>query len=66
MFLVLLLAALFFGCSGQSVRVFNEQGLDEQELATVTTHEEGGLFGTSMYFKSVDDNSVSGHFEKGV
>lgn len=64
--LVLLLVALFSACSGKPVRVFNDQGLSEQELATVTTYEEEGLFGTSMYFKAVDDNSLGGYFDKGV
>jgi len=59
---VLLLVALFAGCSGHSVRVFNEEGLNEQELATVTMREEGGLFGTSMSFNTVDGQSVKGGF----
>ena len=63
---VLLLVTLFSGCSGQPVRIFNEQGLSEQELATVTTYEEGGLFGTSMSFKTVDGQSVRGYFDKEV
>ncbi len=64
--LLLMLVALFSGCSGQSVRIFNDKGLNEQELATVSTHEKEGLFGTSMYFKSVDGESVRGYFDKSV
>ena len=63
---VLIMVALFFGCSGQAVRVFNDQGLNEQELATVYTSKEEGLFGTSMYFKSVDGRSVKDFFDKKV
>lgn len=66
LFLVLMLVALLSACSGSPVRIFNEQGLSEQELATVSTSEEEGLFGTSMTFKSVDGDSVSGYFDKGV
>lgn len=66
LFLVLMLVVLFSACSGPPVRVFNEQGFSEQELATVRTSEEEGLFGTSMSFKSVDGNSVKGYFEKAV
>ena len=63
---VLVLVALLSACSGQSVRTFNEKGLDEPELATVSTYEEEGLFGTSMAFKSVDGESVRGFFDKKV
>lgn len=64
--LSLLLVALISGCAGKSVRTFNDQELDERALATVTTHEEEGLFGTFMAFKSVDGESVRGPFDKKV
>ncbi len=64
--LLLMLVAIFSGCSGQSVRTFNDEGLKEQELATVYTSEKEGLFGTFMAFVSVDGVSVRGHFDKSV
>lgn len=64
--LSLMLVVLISGCAGKSVRVFNEQGLDERALATVKTHEKEGLFGTFMAFKSVDGESVRGPFDKKV
>ncbi len=64
--LLFLLTALISGCSGQSVKTFNEQGFNEKDLATVSTREEGGLFGTFMAFKSVDGQEVRGYFDKKV
>ena len=64
--LSLILVALVSGCSGKSVRTFDNQGLGEQALATVSTSDEKGLFGSSMTFKSVDGQSVRGPFDKAV
>ena len=64
--LSLILVALITGCSGKSVRTFNDQGLDDQELATVSTYDENGLFGSSILLKSVDGESVRGAFDKAV
>jgi len=61
----LVLVMLISGC-GESVRIFNDQGLDEQTLATVTTQEEEGEFGTFMAFKSVDGESIGGPFDTKV
>ena len=61
----LVLVMLISGC-GESVRIFNDQGLDEQKLATVTTQEKEGLFGTFMAFKSVDGESIRGPFDTKV
>ena len=61
-----MLVALFSGCSSQSVRIFNDKGLNDQELATVSTCEKEGLYGTTMSFKSVDGKSVRGYFDKKV
>jgi hypothetical protein len=62
---LLMLVALISGC-GQSVRTFNDKGLNEQNLATVSMHEEEGLFGTSMSFESVDGENLHGFFDKKV
>jgi hypothetical protein len=62
----LVLVMLISGC-GESIRIFNDQRLDEQALATVTTQEEEeGLFSTYMAFKSVDGESVRGPFDTKV
>ncbi len=64
--LLLTLVALISGCASPSVRTSNAKGLNEQELATVSTHEEEGLFGASLLFKSVDGEIVTGVFDRGV
>ena len=61
----LVLVMLISGC-GESIRIFNDQGLDEQALASVSKHDEKGLFASSMFFKSVDGESVRGAFDKAV
>lgn len=65
-FFVMPFIVLLFGCSGQSVKTFDDVGLGEQELASVSAYEEGGLFGTSVSFKTVDGKKVSGFFDKKV
>lgn len=67
LFLSLMLVALISGCAGKSVRTFNDQGLDEQALATVSMHEDERSFGTFMSFKSVDGVLImGGPFDKKV
>lgn len=58
----LMLVVLLSGCAGKSVPVFNDQGIDEEALATVSTHDIKGLFGTSMVIRSVDGVKVGSIF----